>query len=586
MASRGFSAREFLSLSARVDDGSESESSDGFDDDLDSLEAPHEGELYLCHRISSLICLLDSEGPFASNQRILDASRRIFEEENIEEMVARYRRMDREVRNKDGALEDAFDLSLGARMSRVPCATSEISMFGVICKRRLEETLVIRLFNKTTSDDRFQMTSVFAVSKSPGRVYFEASSIQHVRDLCASMNFLYIKSIFYVPLEERVALLGNPKLPTSLKVDDRVKVRSGLYKGDVGSVFRVMDQPVRVIVKLKSREVRPTDSIENRGEINDFTSTSTRKRKRKQPRIEPYLIPKHPVRAELLFSGTQVSPIDDGFVFRDKAYTNDGYRLLEVRCDRVERVSTVVPGLSAPANSAAPSIIEPTSSGISVPRFLHVGNHVLISNGPAQGMSGTINQLSDESAVITFDEKNSTDLYKTSPVQAEVTLSEITRLFELGESVEVKVGAHLGRSGMIGEIKGDTVSILDQALIEMIHVSLAFIDTCAKNSSSRARYEDGDSDIKQGHRVIVMKGKHGGKEGILAVIRHHVVTVIEDVSGVEIVTGRQNIRVISTNRELKAWLQSEGSNESSTKAQQRDFFTTLAISIGMNLNEV
>ena len=68
---------------------------------------------------------------------------------------------------------------------------------------------------------------------------------------------------------------------------------------------------------------------------------------------------------------------------------------------------------------------------------------------------------------------------------------------------------------------------------EQIHVPLAFVDSRVA-SKPGSRGQCGDNDLKQGHRVVVKNGKHGGKEGILAVIRRNVVTVVEDVSGVQV----------------------------------------------------
>ena len=64
MASRAFSARAFLSLSAGVDNGSESESSEDFDDDQDRLEAPVEGGFYFYNSTLSLIVVYQTlKGP-------------------------------------------------------------------------------------------------------------------------------------------------------------------------------------------------------------------------------------------------------------------------------------------------------------------------------------------------------------------------------------------------------------------------------------------------------------------------------------------------------------------------------------------
>lgn len=132
MSRRQVSARAFLSLAAGVED--ESESSDGFEDELDEQEASFEGICSSFPPSSFYLYFEESGGVYAQRERAAESSLRLLEEESAEDMAARYRRIDRDSRNKDRLLQDAFDTSVGATQARLPCAKDDISMFGMICK--------------------------------------------------------------------------------------------------------------------------------------------------------------------------------------------------------------------------------------------------------------------------------------------------------------------------------------------------------------------------------------------------------------------------------------------------------------------
>ncbi len=95
----------------------------------------------------------------------------------------------------------------------------------------------------------------------------------------------------------------------------------------------------------------------------------------------------------------------------------------------------------------------PKFDPISIPLFLNIGNHVSITEGASAGASGIINELSPDHAFVTLDEEWD-ELSKVEPVLTEI--KHVTRLFDYGERVKVKVGTFAGRSGVIGNVDGLT----------------------------------------------------------------------------------------------------------------------------------
>ncbi len=68
------------------------------------------------------------------------------------------------------------------------------------------------------------------------------------------------------------------------------------------------------------------------------------------------------------------------------------------------------------------------------------------------GARGTINKLSPDYALVTLDEDMDETLAEVEPVLTEV--KHITRWFDYGVHVQVKVGTFAGRSGIIGNVDG------------------------------------------------------------------------------------------------------------------------------------
>ncbi len=140
--------------------------------------------------------------------------------------------------------------------------------------------------------------------------------------------FLYFRSHVFVPLTERIALLQVGKSDPLIEAGTWVKVKDGHYKDDIGRVVSVFGSHDAVVVALRSREKLPN------------VSSSKRKRGRGQTRQEPYLLTKD--KAEGLSEGVRIKVTDNVFKFGGKSYTTEGYLLLQLRSDRVQRISSDV----------------------------------------------------------------------------------------------------------------------------------------------------------------------------------------------------------------------------------------------------
>lgn len=377
----------------------------------------------------------------------------------------------------------------------------------------MERELVFRLIRKANELRKFEdVISVFYLPNLPGRLYFEAKSPSSITRLCQEMLWLYAKSLFTVELGERVSLMRTRRSNPSIEEGSWVKVKNGLYRGDIGLVVSVVEDQDAIVVKLKCREAHPTSNEFHRevaeqpanATANSTANSSShapateatdgesqRKRKRKRSRPEAYTLEVDRTRPSArkppqLIDGTKIKLTNEGFTLRGLSYSRDGFRLVEFRCDRVEKVRNGIAGFNTyirselanatnqhhsersavdqnSQDSLPTQTFTPNSTAVSLPLFLNVGNHVIISKGASEGSQGIIVSMTPDFALISLDDPGSASSDTVGQIETEVDVNNLIRLFDFGERVEVMVGELIGRTGIVGDIQGTVLSVVDEA---------------------------------------------------------------------------------------------------------------------------
>ncbi len=80
------------------------------------------------------------------------------------------------------------------------------------------------------------IASVFSVPNSPGRIYVEASSSLKAFELLKCAEHVYWNNMYVVPVHERQQLLSPERTRKDVKPGGWVRLRSGLYRRDIGQV--------------------------------------------------------------------------------------------------------------------------------------------------------------------------------------------------------------------------------------------------------------------------------------------------------------------------------------------------------------
>lgn len=234
--------------------------------------------------------------------------------------------------------------------------------------------------------------------------------------------------------------------------------------GEVVDVPGVNDNGGRIVAKVKGREPDPRELKRKRG---------------RGVRREPSLYDKEELRRLYFFDGDfDFKDLgDSGFEFGGKRYTSDGYFLLAIRYDRVQRLQkNSVEIVSRNIDQASERRTE--SSGVHsqghppphapLPKFIHLGSRVRVLSGPSTGAIGRVLEGRGALTALVDLEVPKHAQKKTSPIILEIALEGIARVFDIGDWIEVKVGEKKGQTGIVSFIEVETVHAVNpQELYEV-----------------------------------------------------------------------------------------------------------------------
>ncbi len=162
--------------------------------------------------------------------------------------------------------------------------------------------------------------SVFSVRQCPGRIYIEANCINSARELLNNMPLVYWSNVYVVQETERTQLF-SPNSPPTLELGDWVKIRSGLYRGDIGHISNIDNDEMYDVLVVPRISPRPTPLPGKR--------PRTRSARVPAKRIKP--------NEAIKMFGTKVSLTWYGYEYQRHQYLKQGFRGLYLRHDALDR---------------------------------------------------------------------------------------------------------------------------------------------------------------------------------------------------------------------------------------------------------
>ncbi len=344
------------------------------------------------------------------------------------------------------------------------------------------------------------VVAVFCIPKLRGRVYIETSDTLQAFELLKNCVLVYWSNMYLVGEEERVELLSPHRIQKNIKVNDLVRIRSGLFRQDIAQVVKVESNaefyhviaiprlrppvPVRRLTKRprleKNRPLR--QRLREADAIRKYGSRSVRKLERDEDEDEDEY--------------EDEEDFNKGdFEFKKNRYNEGGLRYLRFRHDAIDATRPTLEDIHPFLDAAMEKIIkyredpEMLDDGsmwmtrhtddevfdvanikleqLALENFLSKGSEVEVMEGEQIGMTGRVVSVSTK-GTITIAETNSNLLVNGSPMLVEIQVRTVRPIFKIGDSVSVKSGVFAGRSGCIEEINGSVAFVREQVTREQV----------------------------------------------------------------------------------------------------------------------
>jgi len=126
------------------------------------------------------------------------------------------------------------------------------------CKPGTEQQVICDLMRRsyvraTLPQDALFIKTAFMTNVGSGYFYVEAEKEVHVRKAIANIRFVNTRKVTLVPIKEMVQAITIQKKKISVKRGDWVRMKRGIYKGDLAQVLATADQGTQITMKVIPR---------------------------------------------------------------------------------------------------------------------------------------------------------------------------------------------------------------------------------------------------------------------------------------------------------------------------------------------
>lgn len=362
-----------------------------------------------------------------------------------------------------------------------------------------------------------QISSAFQRDSFHGHLYIEARSEAHVKAAVDGLIGVYISNApLLVPIEEMPDLLKSKKKQTPLQVGGWVRIKKGIYKGDLARIDDVPESTDFVTLKVVPRiEMSPKEDLEH---VNSRDATGAaggpgKKRRRQESalfRPPPKLFNADEVRTA--YAGrAKVIKDSEGIHFMNELY-HEGYLIKDFKMHMIERESVnptideisrflgesqlaAATGSGAGLDAASTAEMAVSSGGQNrmdlasikdaskAQTVLQPGDFVEIFEGSQKGIAGTIDSISNN--ILYLSPTDPEDLRGTT---IEVLVDQVRKKFRNGDHIKVLRGKNVNESGLVLKVKDDLVTFLSDLSMEEITVFSKDIREAAEVGAAAASY--------------------------------------------------------------------------------------------------
>ncbi|CAL5046685.1 unnamed protein product [Urochloa decumbens] len=379
------------------------------------------------------------------------------EEEDIDEIERQVReRYARSTHIEYG--EEAAEVEQQALLPSV----KDPKLWMVKCAIGHERETAICLMQKYIDRSDLQIKSVVALDHLKNYIYVEAEKEAHVKEACKGLRNIYASAkITLVPIKEMADVLSVESKSVDLSRDSWVRMKLGIYKGDLAKVVDVDNVRQRVDVKLIPRidlqalasKLEGREAVKKKAfvppprffNIDEAREMHIRVERRRDKESGEY------------FEWVDNLKFKDGFLYKSVSTKSIHTNNIQPSFDELEKFRK--PGDDMNGDMASLSTL---FANRKKGHFMK-GDAIIVIKGDLKNLEGWVEKVEDETVHI---RPKITDLPKTLAFNEK----ELCKYFKPGDHVKVISGVQEGATGMVVKVEGHVLIILSDTTKEHIRV--------------------------------------------------------------------------------------------------------------------
>ncbi|XP_066369166.1 putative transcription elongation factor SPT5 homolog 1 [Miscanthus floridulus] len=379
------------------------------------------------------------------------------EEEDIDEIERQVReRYARSTHIEYG--EEAAEVEQQALLPSV----KDPKLWMVKCAIGHERETAICLMQKYIDRSDLQIKSVVALDHLKNYIYVEAEKEAHVKEACKGLRNIYSSAkITLVPIKEMADVLSVESKSVDLSRDSWVRMKLGIYKGDLAKVVDVDNVRQRVDVKLIPRidlqalasKLEGREAVKKKAfvppprffNIDEAREMHIRVERRRDKESGEY------------FEWVDNLKFKDGFLYKSVSTKSIHTNNTQPTFDELEKFRK--PGEDMNGDMASLSTL---FANRKKGHFMK-GDAVIVIKGDLKNLEGWVEKVEDETVHI---RPKISDLPKTLAFNEK----ELCKYFKPGDHVKVISGVQEGATGMVVKVEGHVLIILSDTTKEHIRV--------------------------------------------------------------------------------------------------------------------
>ncbi|CCC71571.1 hypothetical protein NCAS_0H02610 [Naumovozyma castellii] len=408
------------------------------------------------------------------------------------------------------------------------------TIWGVRCRPGAEKALVRKLLKKKFNLDRamgkkkLKILSIFQRDNYTGRIYIEAPKQSVIEKFCNGVPDIYINQKLLIPVQELPLLLKpNKSDDVSLAEGNYVRIKRGIYKGDLAMVDQISENNLEVMLKMI-----PRLDYGKFDEIDPVTNQRKPRRATYAHRPPPQLF--NPTMALRLDQANLYKRDDHHFTYKNDDYI-DGYLYKSFRIQYVEtkNIQPTVEELARFGSKDGAVDLTSISQAIKKAQAAQVtfqpGDRVEILNGEQRGSKGIIVSTTTDIATVRLPN------YQYKPL--EFPILSLRKIFEPGDHVTVISGEHEGDAGLVLMVKQGQVTFMSNQTREEVTITANNLSKSIDSTPTSSEYAL--------HDIVELSAKN-----VACIIQagHDIFKVIDETGKVSTITKGSILNKVDTAR--------------------------------------